>query len=514
MIDKQINFLLNFSVYYITQNQLTELLTIFSRFPQSTRIEITGSEHATGAKVLSNNKYRYFDSNCEAPLDQDYESRALSNLIIRTKYERLQVPHWFVSKYQISFMAYHFPWEHIDKRFNYYTNEELPKNKEEACAMTLPENGFTPLHIAILTNSMDNLEKLVKDGYCDINEKDANKKTPIELAYELENFDACHIILKNCHETLDCNQLIQNAFSDNNFNLVDLIIARDDYLCDSDFLNILITTNSPLLEKLLNLNKINKEQTLNLIVFKLNSDETLIENTNQMELIYRYYCHTKDADGNGLLHIAAQNCKLHTLRFLLSHTGEWLNSTNAAGKTAFSLFCEQLDGHYFFALDNEIRSILNYLPKKITPEDGKCIMKTLHQVSEPLLSEFLPRVCDAIGDVSQPIGTSIFNYTLLMIFVKCNNTSIVNELIKRAPKSILFQRNDGYTTLHDALLINPETLLDKQKIANRHIIKLLIENGADVDVANMNGVTCRDLIKQHADPEIVNIMNGFIRHTL
>src|SRR3989338_9366569 len=141
-------------------------------------------------------------------------------------------------------------------------------------------------------------------------------------------------------------------------------------------------------------------------------------------------------------------------------------------------------------------------------------MKTLHQVSEPLLSEFLPRVCDAIGDVSQPIGTSIFNYTLLMIFVKCNNTSIVNELIKRAPKSILFQRNDGYTTLHDALLINPETLLDKQKIANRHIIKLLIENGADVDVANINGVTCRDLIKQHADPEIVNIMNGFIRHTL
>ncbi|OGT35751.1 MAG: hypothetical protein A3F11_05240 [Gammaproteobacteria bacterium RIFCSPHIGHO2_12_FULL_37_14] len=207
IVDKQINFIIPYTDFFATQKQLSELLTILCGLPQGTHIEFGGSHHATGAKILPEKKYSYFDTNFRAILDRSYESQILANLIIRTKHEMLQQPVWQAEKYGIGFMAYHFPWEqHIDANFNYYA--ALPKNKEEACVMEFPENKFTPLHIAILTNSMDNLKKLIQDDYCDANQQDAHERSPLDLAYLYKNEIALNILLKNCKQVLDCSRLM------------------------------------------------------------------------------------------------------------------------------------------------------------------------------------------------------------------------------------------------------------------------------------------------------------------
>ncbi|OGT35752.1 MAG: hypothetical protein A3F11_05245 [Gammaproteobacteria bacterium RIFCSPHIGHO2_12_FULL_37_14] len=231
--------------------------------------------------------------------------------------------------------------------------------------------------------------------------------------------------------------------------------------------------------------------------------------------LYQKYYEVKDKDGNNLLMIAAKNRNINSLQFLLENYGERLDPTNAAGETAISLLFANSNHKFLYCFQKELNSILTFLPERITIEDSQKILEFLHRAGEPLLSGFLTRVCDAIGDVSQLIEKSIFNHNLIIPFVVNNDFTIVNELIKRSPKSITFQRKgDAYTALHFALLMNPEELREKHKIANRNIIKLLIEMGANLDLANTDGISCRDLIKQHADPEISSMVSRFAHRAL
>ena len=112
----------------------------------------------------------------------------MTDLVIKTKYKLLSKVNKINNEecFQVALMAYHFAWEKdYPKSNNYFNSEELPKSKQDAEAFVAASpGGLSHLHIAILTNSKDNLAQLIKDGYCDVNQvSKIFPETPLERVY-------------------------------------------------------------------------------------------------------------------------------------------------------------------------------------------------------------------------------------------------------------------------------------------------------------------------------------------
>ena len=144
-------------------------------------------------------------------------------------------------------------------------------------------------------------------------------------------------------------------------------------------------------------------------------------------------------------------------------------------------------------------TLMDYLPDNISAKTGYELLKILYSFNEPLKSKYINKVCSAIVNVSQLMGQSLFQYTLLEVYAAKNDPVIIRALLSQSKgENINHQHGENkLSALHLALA--KEVNSDDEKTARRAVVKLLIENGADLDIADSNGVTCRQLMEQLAD---------------
>jgi hypothetical protein len=144
-------------------------------------------------------------------------------------------------------------------------------------------------------------------------------------------------------------------------------------------------------------------------------------------------------------------------------------------------------------------TLMDYLPDKISAKTGYELLKILYAIDETLKSKYINKVCSAMGNVSQLMGQSLFQYTLLEVYAAKNDPIIIQALLSQGKdENINHQHGENkLSALHLALA--KEANSDEEKAARSAVVKLLIENGADLDIADSAGVTCRHLLEQLAD---------------
>lgn len=163
----------------INQEQLVELIEIISRFPKA-KFEILGGGHATSLYINADGELEFYDPEQKYEILKFSSPVDLAKFIKEHKYIRLNkilndelMPILIVSH---------------DTRYKdyYYKENEFPKTQEEVAAhQKKSPNQFSHLHVAILINSLPDVQRLLKNNDIDIiNMKDAHGNTAFDLAYQ------------------------------------------------------------------------------------------------------------------------------------------------------------------------------------------------------------------------------------------------------------------------------------------------------------------------------------------
>jgi hypothetical protein len=89
-------------------------------------------------------------------------------------------------------------WKHIDELVKIQKNMD-----DETWINVQDEEGYTPLHHAILVNSVESVKLILETGKCDINLKNHMGETPLHLACEKRYVDIVKLLL--LEQTCDVN---------------------------------------------------------------------------------------------------------------------------------------------------------------------------------------------------------------------------------------------------------------------------------------------------------------------
>jgi ankyrin repeat protein len=197
--------------HFINKEKFLQLVEIFAALPPMTRISLSGGSHATGFTTGFNRQSRYFDSNHSLEESLLLEPEYLTKFVIGTKYDLLNATSYFddTVNYEVHFSAYRLPGDNLTYTYNYFTADNLPKTTSEVAAfIALPTNPnrFSPLHIAILTNSMENTKDLLASGISDLKYRDANRDSVLDIAKNAGN-ESARCLLEHAQEISARNQL-------------------------------------------------------------------------------------------------------------------------------------------------------------------------------------------------------------------------------------------------------------------------------------------------------------------
>lgn len=201
----------------VNKKQLKELLLFFTYLPKGMRIELHAGEHATGFKIVENNKYAYYDPNFHYSLSENLDFDALVKIIINFKYKLLGKMN--DDKCYIDFIAYRFSHEMEIKQINnIFKTEELPQSEEaEKLYIKNSPNGFNPLYVSILTHSIDNIKEILRHQHSDILLKIKNHETPLMLAMHTGNHEIICALLDSgkINSVRTISSMCKQAFSIN-----------------------------------------------------------------------------------------------------------------------------------------------------------------------------------------------------------------------------------------------------------------------------------------------------------
>ncbi len=200
---------------------IEELLKIYSLQEEGTVIEFGRGNHATSARIQKDGSIKYFDSNMPFELKPFYDLHELAQFIEITKYKLITTEDRLLET-----TCYQF----VDSR----DKETLTINsnsQEDRCEQILTlfndfrspsPNGFTPLHIAVLTKNIPLSKKYLKDNSL-INKKDSCRMTPLLYAVGIPgNEEIIKTLLEQ--ENIDLSQAIIEAVSSRNVRAVELLI--------------------------------------------------------------------------------------------------------------------------------------------------------------------------------------------------------------------------------------------------------------------------------------------------
>lgn len=164
-----------------SKEQLEELLNYLFKMPFGMHIKLDGDAHASGIS-LNQLEFKYYDPNhlYESALERD--PKLTSENIIQYKYIRQN----HFDTLACPMYCFYSMKDFINLDFNQpviLDANEIPSDKNQADEFQKKSpNGFTPLHVAILTRQTKLLDRLLKDGFCDTNALDASGRSPVVMA--------------------------------------------------------------------------------------------------------------------------------------------------------------------------------------------------------------------------------------------------------------------------------------------------------------------------------------------
>jgi ankyrin repeat protein len=429
IFDKPIHPLFIEIDFHLSKEQLAELLSIFSKLPSNTRFEMGGMGHDV-ALTVRNRLFYYYDCNLDYLIAKHLNVNELTKLIINTKYKRLKPA--IADGYDCTFMAYSFPWDGVQSQFNYFQDDELPKNHEEAQAyVSASANGLSHLHIAILTHSKENIERLLKDGFCDINlpiASSTSKLKPIDLAYITKNSEIYKLMLQQ---------------------------PKLDGINGKGIIKLFTQGDSDIIDIVLNQAYANKENS-----------KPIHQSYSARSLLYD--------DSSSMLLTLFENIQM--------------------GKVS------KADGLQLFV------TLADRLQDKINIDDGFAMLKILypHMLS---IKPHIINVINAIYDININIGCLVKNpCTLLSFFARKKQFAIMQILLDCNADPNCFDPVSKKTPLH--MVLAEHCTMQTQEQERTQTIISLMAHGADINLADAQGITCRELMQ--ADP----ILQTMLAHCL
>lgn len=192
----------------VTKERMLELVKYLSRLPDGLYVDVFKTQHCTTFQQLPNGKLGYYDCNDHTPQPEILDYVALNDVILKAhghtdntalleKYPSLHAaiegPNSFIPHaYYLNSPRTQLQFE----KFSVFTEEEFPRNKEEAIAFYQESaNNFTHLHIATVTHDLNSIQRILEDGFVDLDAKDCYDRTALEIAIKNGFIDAALIML-------------------------------------------------------------------------------------------------------------------------------------------------------------------------------------------------------------------------------------------------------------------------------------------------------------------------------
>lgn len=210
------------------QEQIKELHEILATLPEQTRIEITSENHIIGYNVDAHENtgtpyFNYYDANFDAAVVLQLDAKQTATLFSHTLFEKR-----FTDRGEIpglSFSIYSFPEDNLDFKQHHYFDGSTPKRTLPTSKETYDQftnqssNYYTPLHVAILTNSFSDFEKILQKDFIDVSHEDAHGMTAFDLALSSGNPEFCRSLLRHPSPNLD--RILSKAYYENHTAVVD-----------------------------------------------------------------------------------------------------------------------------------------------------------------------------------------------------------------------------------------------------------------------------------------------------
>ena len=455
---------------------LKELLQYLHRMPAGIQIEWVGNAHVTASAIKEGGVIEYYDPNFEYPTSGTKNSDEIYQQHLDYKYILLGPGK------SIDFSIFYFNKDllqlHLDD-FKVLSEEEMPKSREEAKAFALQSpNGFSPLHVAVITHSLATLKQLIKDGYCDPLARASDKTTALEMACKIQNGEAVtclaeQLILEHPEKLQELERLALDTYHGQDISLFKVILKHQPTaeFIQSLFKKAINFNDMELMKTLVELHKvdINKlntdgvdiqyvrapimeyllNQGLNvlngLFIFKMKEIKPAIFSSSieQLESIDGL-----DQRGKGAIHYAAESMNVVALSELLAHKASLFQKTTGE----YGIHSSALEMIFF---DPGFISYTDPIPQK------KCIDLAVSAIHFHDLSA---------SDKTEL--TAVLNKLFNEVLSRKSDLETFEKILSRCPKEYIhsIRTDSGHSLLQEAILFNQlsmaKVLLEKGENPN------------------------------------------------
>jgi ankyrin repeat protein len=280
----------NFINYQRTEAQLGEIFSYLIRMPTNVQFQLDGGQHSTSSYNNKDGELVYYDSNFTYKTENTKNFKEIIQRLINYKYILFNKFDDDKADCNLSVYCYQMDLPQINlDNFSVLDEKELPKSQQDAFLFQQNSaNHFTPLHIAVMTRSLATLQRLLKDGFCDVNTKDCLGRSAFKMALDSAYTEAMNLLLGAPGINLGTvDKLTTNAYRDQQKDIVQTILASPNVKNLNELLLEAIKKEDlALVETLLSQNKAN----INQITSNEMPLSKAIESKNQLMIQYLLDC--------------------------------------------------------------------------------------------------------------------------------------------------------------------------------------------------------------------------------
>jgi ankyrin repeat protein len=523
--------------YSRTKAQLVEIFSYLTRMPANVQFQLGGGQHQTSSYNNKEGELVYYDPNFRYKTENTKDFKEIIQRIIDFKYIYLNK---FNDKADCNLQVHCYQKDLPQINFSVLDEKELPKSQQDAFLFQQNSaNQFTPLHIAIMTRSIPTLQRLLKDGFCDVNAKDCLGRSVFKMALDSGFSEAVKLLLAEPGINLGTvDKLTCKAYSTEQKDIVQTILVSPDVKNLNELLLQAIKKEDlALVKTLLSQNKAN----INQITSQKMPLIKAIESKNQPMIQYLLECGADLFMTNGVKNIWTES-PLRTafstnsccVDFIIPYLKD-INQQDTAGRAAI---------HHaaFFANADALQKLINYGANiKLRSSTGETVFYYLNESRvfdmdkrrnclKLLIENYDFSLADAKDhEILQQLliktASEGDDELYQLVISNCNKEMLNSTLINDIPLLNYFMYNNQFDRISSLLEKGAEVdppfptgntplmgLIQVKNIPQKYdLIPLFIQHGSDLTIKNKEGKTAIDLVNESDDEQIKEI---FYEHGL
>ena len=423
---------------------------------------------------------------------------------------------------------------HFASRYSNHEVLEFLLKLNEISANATDNLNRTPLMNACFDGGrLDNIKMLLQNG-ADIQARDCDGSTVLHFASRNSNQEVVEFLLKlneifvNTTDNFKQTPFMDACYDGGRFDNIKMLIQNgaDIQASSSDGLTVLHFasrySNHEVLEFLLKLNEISVNATDNLnrtplmnACFdggRLDNIKMLLQNGADIQ--------ARDCDGSTVLHFASRNSNQEVVEFLLKLNEIFVNTTDNFKQTPFMDAC--YDGGRF---DNIKMLIQNGADIQASSSDGLTVLHFASRYSNHEVLEFLLKLNEISVNATDNLnrtplmnacfdGGRLDNIKMLLqsgadIQARdCDGSTVLHFASRNSNQEVvefLLKLNEIFVNTTDNFKQTPfmDACYDGGRFDN---IKMLIQNGADIQASSSDGLTVLHFASQFSNQEIVEFL--------